>query len=78
MLSVWSSKVSLAIAPLQDLLNLDSGHRMNVPGCAENNWQWRCTAEMLASSRFASLKKTTNAANRSPVQKGVATQEAIA
>jgi len=39
--SVWSSKAGLAIAPLQDLLNLGAEGRMNVPGVASGNWRWR-------------------------------------
>jgi 4-alpha-glucanotransferase len=35
--SVWSSKSGLAIAPLQDLLNLGVEGRMNVPGIAAGN-----------------------------------------
>ena len=35
--SVWSSKSGLAIAPLQDLLNLGVEGRMNVPGITR--WQ---------------------------------------
>ncbi len=31
----------LAILPLQDLLQLGEGHRMNTPGTIEGNWQWR-------------------------------------
>src|SRR5206468_6401198 len=38
----WSSAAAVAIAPLQDLLNLGSEARMNAPGRAENNWSWRC------------------------------------
>jgi 4-alpha-glucanotransferase len=36
-----ASVASLAILPMQDLLELDSNHRMNLPGTTENNWQWR-------------------------------------
>ena len=32
---------NLAIVPMQDLLELDSTHRMNIPGTALGNWQWR-------------------------------------
>ena len=32
---------ALAIAPLQDLLNLGHEARMNVPGRAEGNWRWQ-------------------------------------
>lgn len=31
----------LAIIPMQDILQLDSTHRMNIPGTIEGNWGWR-------------------------------------
>ncbi|MDQ1363838.1 MAG: 4-alpha-glucanotransferase [Pseudomonadota bacterium] len=31
----------LAILPMQDILELDSQHRMNTPGTTEGNWRWR-------------------------------------
>ena len=34
---VWSSAAGLALAPLQDLLNLGTEARMNVPGSAKGN-----------------------------------------
>ena len=37
----WSSIAALAIAPLQDLLNLGAESRMNIPGRATGNWRWR-------------------------------------
>ena len=49
----WSSMAALAIAPLQDLLQLGREGRMNVPGRAEGNWAWRCTAEQLSSGAFS-------------------------
>lgn len=36
-----SSVADLAIIPMQDLLCLDSGHRMNTPGTTVGNWCWR-------------------------------------
>jgi 4-alpha-glucanotransferase len=30
-----------AIVPMQDLLSLGKGHRMNTPGVIEGNWRWR-------------------------------------
>jgi len=36
-----SCNANLAILPMQDLLELDSTHRMNIPGTALGNWQWR-------------------------------------
>ena len=55
----WSSQAALAIAPLQDLLNLGREARMNVPGCAGGNWCWRCNDEMLRYEPFAWLRDLT-------------------
>jgi 4-alpha-glucanotransferase len=37
----WSSVSHVAIAPIQDLLELGSKARMNTPGQAAGNWNWR-------------------------------------
>jgi 4-alpha-glucanotransferase len=60
----WSSRAAMAIAPLQDLLNLGREGRMNVPGRAEGNWRWRATRHMLAAPEFQWLKDLTNVTNR--------------
>ena len=60
----WSSPAALAIAPLQDLLNLGAEARMNVPGRAEGNWNWRCTEELLATTDFHWLRDLTTSSNR--------------
>jgi len=62
----WSSPAGLAIAPLQDLLNLGRDARMNVPGCAEGNWRWRAAPHMLSAWNFEWLKDLTRIAKRSP------------
>lgn len=36
-----ASVAGLAIVPMQDLLCLDSKHRMNTPGSSSGNWHWR-------------------------------------
>jgi 4-alpha-glucanotransferase len=61
----WSSQAGLAMVPLQDLLNLGSQGRMNLPGTAEGNWRWRCTEEMLVPSVFGRLRDLTAASGRS-------------
>jgi 4-alpha-glucanotransferase len=43
--SVWASPAMYAIAPLQDFLRLGPEGRMNVPGVAGGNWQWRIPTE---------------------------------
>lgn len=60
----WSSPAALAIAPLQDLLNLGGEARMNVPGQAEGNWRWRATPEMLADPAFERLYALTSQTQR--------------
>jgi 4-alpha-glucanotransferase len=61
----WESTAALAIAPLQDLLNLGNEARMNVPGRAEGNWRWRCTDDMLSTRAFEWLRDLTNMSGRS-------------
>jgi 4-alpha-glucanotransferase len=60
----WSSPAALAIAPLQDLLNLGAEARMNVPGRSEGNWGWRCTDELLSAADFHWLRDLTRSSNR--------------
>ena len=59
----WSSRAALAIAPLQDILNLGVGARMNLPGRAEGNWRWRFTEEVSATA-FEWLRDLTERSMR--------------
>ena len=61
---VWSSPAALAIAPLQDLLDLGAEARMNVPGSAANNWRWRYTESMQSDSAFDRLSELTRVSGR--------------
>src|SRR5215813_5359576 len=61
----WASKAALAMAPLQDVLNLGRDALMNVPGQAEGNWRWRCTDEMLSAPVFQRLRDLTDKSSRS-------------
>jgi 4-alpha-glucanotransferase len=36
-----ASVARLAVIPMQDMIGLDSSHRMNIPGVTEGNWSWR-------------------------------------
>jgi 4-alpha-glucanotransferase len=60
----WSSAAALAIAPLQDLLNLGSEARMNVPGRVEGNWSWRCKDDIMSESAFERLRDLTKRSHR--------------
>jgi 4-alpha-glucanotransferase len=46
--SVWSSIAVYAIAPMQDLLALGSGGRMNYPSRPRGNWEWRMREDDLS------------------------------
>jgi 4-alpha-glucanotransferase len=61
----WSSLAGLAIAPLQDLLNLGAEARMNLPGSTEGNWRWRCTEGILSESLIDRLRALNTSSNRS-------------
>ena len=39
--SAMMSVAKTSIFPLQDVLGLGAGHRMNLPGTVDGNWQWR-------------------------------------
>jgi 4-alpha-glucanotransferase len=62
----WSSAAALAMAPLQDLLNLGRGARMNVPGHADGNWRWRTTENTLDDPAFERLRVLTKKSSRLP------------
>jgi 4-alpha-glucanotransferase len=66
----WSSPAALAIAPLQDLLNLGSDARMNVPGRTTGNWRWRCSEDMLSAPAFHWLRTLTESSRRSSALAG--------
>ncbi len=51
----------LAVAPVQDILDLGSEARMNTPGIANGNWRWRLNAGHLDA--FASMTSKLAALN---------------
>ena len=44
---VMASTAALAIIPLADWLEEPAGRRLNTPGQAQGNWQWRTDAKKL-------------------------------
>lgn len=53
-----------AIFPLQDFMNLGAEHRMNIPGTAQGNWEWRFTHEMLQNIDRERIQYLINLSNR--------------
>ncbi len=60
----FSSVANTTIAPMQDLLGLDSSGRMNTPGKAVGNWGWRYHAEQFDLSVRDHLADLTAVYNR--------------
>lgn len=60
----WSSTANIAIVPFQDLLELDSNARMNIPGTAQGNWQWRYAKTQLKNEHWLFMNKLNRIYNR--------------
>ncbi len=59
-----ASVAKIAIIPMQDILELDSKSRMNVPGTAFGNWGWRFDWKHLKNTQKEFLKELTKKYNR--------------
>src|SRR5208283_3489410 len=55
----WSSVADYALAPLQDVFDLGTEARMNLPGRPSGNWSWRFTAEQLHDGVLGRLADLT-------------------
>jgi 4-alpha-glucanotransferase len=60
---VQTSAANTAIVPVQDLLELGSEQRMNVPGVERGNWGWRMT-ERLPADVIRRLRQLADVAGR--------------
>lgn len=61
----FESRARLAVVPLQDLLNLGTEARMNLPGTTgQHNWTWRYAAADLRPDLARSLRDLTEATGR--------------
>ncbi len=58
------SRACLAVTPVQDLLGLGSGARMNRPGKRGGNWRWRLEPGALDGALAARLRALTAASGR--------------
>jgi 4-alpha-glucanotransferase len=57
MQAAFASVANMAIVPMQDILELGSADRMNVPGTTEGNWQWRFSWDQLTESKINYLTR---------------------
>lgn len=60
----WASVAKMAIIPFQDLIDMGSEGRMNTPGTASGNWQWRFTKEQLTNDKAEWLAHISKLYNR--------------
>ncbi len=60
--AIWQSRANVAIAPLQDWLELGSEARLNTPGTSGGNWQWRFGMDQI-NQELLKRMKTLNQEN---------------
>ena len=60
----WSSVACMAISPVQDFLGLGSEARINTPGVAAGNWQWRLKQGVLTDELAERIEKLTRVYSR--------------
>ncbi len=65
-----ASVARLAVLPMQDLLGLGEGHRMNTPGTTEGNWQWRFEWGQLEDATGERLRHLITLYGRQPEAAG--------
>lgn len=53
--AAFASVANLAIIPMQDILELGSNARMNIPGTVNGNWNWRFTWSQLTTEKVNAL-----------------------
>jgi 4-alpha-glucanotransferase len=63
-----ASVARLTVIPMQDVLGLGQEARMNYPGKAEGNWQWRYSADMLTDELAGRLRELTEMYGRLPLE----------
>ena len=62
--AISRSQAAYAIYPLQDVLGLGSDARMNIPGIAEGNWEWRFQWQDLSRQTMTRLLTLTQETDR--------------
>ncbi len=63
--AVWASVAHTAIAPVQDLLGIGTGGRMNLPASSSGNWQWRLVKDSITPEVADRLRRLTKTYGRS-------------
>jgi 4-alpha-glucanotransferase len=62
--ALYMSVANTALVPVQDVIGLGGGARMNLPGRPWGNWKWRLVEGQLTSQHQARLKEFTRVYDR--------------
>ena len=62
--AAWASCAKIAVLPMQDVLRLGAKSRMNTPGTAVGNWDWRFRWSQLKKKHVKFLDELTRKYNR--------------
>ncbi|HEY2456572.1 MAG TPA: 4-alpha-glucanotransferase, partial [Candidatus Acidoferrum sp.] len=62
--TVLTSVADIAIVPMQDVLGLGSEARMNLPGRAKGNWDWRLRRKQIRHQQTLRLRELTEVSGR--------------
>ena len=55
--TMFESHAGIVVLPIQDLLGYGSDTRLNIPGKADGNWQYRVTKEQINSINKAKFRR---------------------
>ncbi len=76
--AAFASVAETAVVPLQDVFDLGTSARMNLPGSLGGNWAWRFTWSQFTDLHRARLRGLASLYSRLPVKVAVAAKPAIA
>ncbi|HEY6095162.1 MAG TPA: 4-alpha-glucanotransferase [Gallionellaceae bacterium] len=62
------SVADIVIHPMQDVLDLGTGHRMNLPGTSSGYWEWRFSWEQVGPQHGERLHRITALYGRCPAE----------
>ncbi len=62
--AAYTSVADLAVSPAQDVLDLGSEARMNVPGVAQGNWSWRAASDAFTPELALRLRRLADDTER--------------
>jgi len=62
--TAYTSVAEMAVVPVQDILNLGSEARMNLPGAEHDNWSWRLAGGALSAEHAETLRELAEVSGR--------------